>query len=263
MKDKIAIIQKAINTGEIIKIRYNGGSRSGSVREIVPKKRKGEHLEGFCVSSQKEKKYRIDRMEIEVVLENGGVYYASNNLPLPITPEYDTFIYPKDSKKYRIVKIGEQIWFAENFNYAAEGNGYSSGKYGGLYDYETAKKACPEGWRLPTSTDWDKLASFVTTLSYSPKEKSNPFHSNFAGMQLKAKNGWVDYKGISTGNGIDAFGFAALPCQNNGMTGEWWAKNEEEKDTNAPNRGMDYTGDRLVRSNFKKSRLLSVRYIKK
>jgi hypothetical protein len=37
MKDILTILQEAIGTGEVVKIKYNGGTKPGSVREIVQK----------------------------------------------------------------------------------------------------------------------------------------------------------------------------------------------------------------------------------
>ncbi|WP_461252249.1 FISUMP domain-containing protein, partial [Treponema sp. R8-4-B8] len=35
------------------------------------------------------------------------------------------------------------------------------GKYGRLYDWKTAKKACPAGWRLPSRKEWVRLSLAV------------------------------------------------------------------------------------------------------
>lgn len=70
----------------------------------------------------------------------------------------------RDKKYYKTVKIGNQIWMAENLAYYA-GNGcwaYDNivsnvGKYGYLYEWKVAKNICPSGWRMPTKNDFEIL----------------------------------------------------------------------------------------------------------
>jgi hypothetical protein len=64
MEDKIKILQDAIGTGEVVKIRYHGGSQPGTVREIVPKKIDSEYLEAYCVSRSENRTFRIDKIKI-------------------------------------------------------------------------------------------------------------------------------------------------------------------------------------------------------
>jgi uncharacterized protein (TIGR02145 family) len=105
----------------------------------------------------------------------------------------------RNSETYRALIIGSQIWMAENLNYAAEGskcyanNPANCNKHGGLYDWETAKEVCPEGWHLPSREDWTELIFVVGS------EKT-------AGTILKTTSGWNE-----NGNGTDELGFATLP----------------------------------------------------
>jgi uncharacterized protein (TIGR02145 family) len=115
------------------------------------------------------------------------------------------------------VKIGTQIWMAENLNIET-GNSKCYGddpanckKYGRLYDWETATKVCPSGWHLPSKAEWDKLIEVAGGEGNADKH-------------LKAKSGWED-----DGEGDDKFGFAALPGgyggsnnANAGHFGYWW-----------------------------------------
>lgn len=53
---------------------------------------------------------------------------------------------------------------------------------------------CPKGWHLPDTTEWQSLFSAVGG-------------KTAAGKMLKSTSGWN-----SNGEGLDAFGFSALPA---------------------------------------------------
>ena len=79
-----------------------------------------------------------------------------------------TFKDPRDSKVYKIVKIGTQTWFAENLAYksndgcwAYDNNIIYVSKYGYLYAWESAKTVCPVGWHLPDDKEWTTLVNFL------------------------------------------------------------------------------------------------------
>jgi uncharacterized protein (TIGR02145 family) len=157
-----------------------------------------------------------------------------------------TFTDSRNKKSYKTVKIGKQTWMAENLNYAAKGskcggddknikneNTSFCDKYGRLYNWEIAIKACPAGWHLPTNAEWNEL-----TVTVGGKRSICPGDyecASGAGKYLKAKNGWDNKRDGSSGNGVDMFGFAALPGGwgsskgiyfNVGGAGNWWSADE-------------------------------------
>ena len=118
----------------------------------------------------------------------------------------ETLTDKRDGQTYKIVTIGSQIWMAENLNYETE-NSYCyndsteyCAKYGRLYTWAAAVEACPSGWHLPDTTEWNTLASAVGG-------------GSIAVEKLKSASGWSD-----DGNGSDAYAFSILPAgyYNNG-----------------------------------------------
>ena len=112
----------------------------------------------------------------------------------------------RDGKTYKTVKIGDQVWMAENLNYAGGGIGHcyedvpENCEAGGrLYKWDVAREVCPEGWHLPSKAEFDTLLSFV-------KREYEEEQCSLADM-LKATSGW-DYGG----QGCDKTGFSAVPA---------------------------------------------------
>ncbi|WP_295098139.1 fibrobacter succinogenes major paralogous domain-containing protein [uncultured Fibrobacter sp.] len=113
---------------------------------------------------------------------------------------HGTLVDKRDGKEYRTVKIGNQMWMAENLNYKAQGSycyeedESNCSKYGRLYEWKAAIKACPDGWHLPSMAEFGALFNSVGG-------------RQVAGKSLKSKVGWNN-----GGNGVDAFWFSALPA---------------------------------------------------
>lgn len=70
----------------------------------------------------------------------------------------------RDGYTYKTIKLQGKWWLAENLRYNIEASYCYQDKeefckkYGRLYTWEAAKKACPEGWRLPSDEEWMELA---------------------------------------------------------------------------------------------------------
>ena len=114
---------------------------------------------------------------------------------------------PRDGKIYRTVKIGKQVWMAENLNYKTEGsycyqdNPANCKKYGRLYTWNAAYEACPVGWHLPSRSEYRILFQAVGGRITDGENWTGVANS------LKSQSGWD-----KNGNGADSFGFSVLPA---------------------------------------------------
>jgi uncharacterized protein (TIGR02145 family) len=173
---------------------------------------------------------------------------------------HDTIIDSRDGKTYRIVKIGEQTWMAENLNYEtrkslcyedAEPNCL---KYGRLYDWNTAKRVCPSGWHLPSWDEWEVLINLAGGMEV-------------AGKKLKSQTGWRENH-----DATDEFGFSAMPGGDYwssgkifgvGYKGNWWSATEHnEKADCAYGLHITDNNDRIDRyGNYSKEHGASVRCV--
>jgi uncharacterized protein (TIGR02145 family) len=114
-----------------------------------------------------------------------------------------TFKDTRDGKIYKTVKIGTQTWMAENLAFKAnngcwayDNKNINVAKYGYLYDWKTAKNACPTGWHLPSDVEWTTLITYLGGESV-------------AGGKMKEK-GTVNWKSPNMG-ATNESGFTALP----------------------------------------------------
>jgi len=142
---------------------------------------------------------------------------------------------------FRTVEIGSQTWMAENLNCNVSGSKCYNNQdsycsiYGRLYDWATAmalpsscnnsfcasqinakhKGICPSGWHIPSNAEWNTLITIAGGTTIAAKH-------------LKAKSGWND------DNGLDSYGFSALPggygynygFSDVGNFGDWWQADE-------------------------------------
>lgn len=159
---------------------------------------------------------------------------ANTNVP----PEFKD---ARDGQVYKIVKIGDQVWMAENLKFNAPQSFCYEDRYtvcktnGRLYTWLGAmdiqdkykserytsklkKKhqgVCPVGWHIPTNVEWEALAKAVEGVKDTCSEADVCAWKN-VGKALKATAGWEDDDG-NTSNGENTSGFAAIPSGHKDM----------------------------------------------
>lgn len=119
---------------------------------------------------------------------------------------------PRDQQQYPIVKIGNQVWMAENMNYnigsgswCLENDPSNCSTYGRLYNWGQAMLACPQGWGLPSDQDWIELEGYLG-MQNSELSQFGMRETGMVGHQLKSIMLWKD-----NGQGNNSSGFNALP----------------------------------------------------
>ncbi len=150
----------------------------------------------------------------------------------------DTIIDNRDGNKYATIQIGDQCWMAENLAYLPSVSPSSGGSdtvpyyyvynyqgtdvaaakatqnyqdFGVLYNFPAAQNACPsaDGWHTPNDSEWKILEGNVD----SQYPAGDPFWDQYsyrgldANKNLKSTSGWNN-----NGNGLDLYGFSALPA---------------------------------------------------
>ncbi len=141
-----------------------------------------------------------------------------------------------DGNLYRTVRIGKQVWMAENFRATHYSDGspipnvldgsawgeINSGircyydndstanakKYGALYNWYTVvdgRSLAPDGWHVATDDDWKTLEQF---LGMDPDTSDRAdWRGTDEGRKLKSASGWDN-----DGSGTDVAGFCAVPA---------------------------------------------------
>ncbi len=103
----------------------------------------------------------------------------------------ESFTDSRDGQTYKMVKIGDQVWMAENLRYKTpksicfleDEKQCSKGRF---YSFSESDELCPTGWHLPTLTEAERLA-------------------NNLNMSRKSKNYFETLIDEFTGNDIETF----------------------------------------------------------
>jgi uncharacterized protein (TIGR02145 family) len=141
------------------------------------------------------------------------------DITVSTVPPEGSFTDLRDCNEYRYVTIGNQVWMAENLNYATDSGSWAYNNdssfadiYGRLYNWETACEVCPEGWHLPGDDEWTELQVFLIANGYN---YDGSFSGNKIGKSLASTSGWefsptAGHVGNDTSSN-NSSGFDALP----------------------------------------------------
>lgn len=225
-------------------------------------------------------KYALVKISEDEYSDNGEcIHKFKLQINYPAFPDYrdttpvkivekDLFTDARDNHTYKTVKIGSQVWMADNLAYLPEissnltvsdtaklyyvyGNDGAGGstvprlenleKYGVLYNWPAAEKACPAGWHLPTDEEWNQLEEYISKENGGLIKEYNYWVD--IGTLLKSQSGWPAGFG-----GSDKYGFSALPggqvnCLGYylviGTEGNWWTAKANRETKTAITRQMN------------------------
>jgi uncharacterized protein (TIGR02145 family) len=164
----------------------------------------------------------------------------------------------QDNAQWVSLTTPEYCWYDNNINFKST--------YGALYNWYTVNtgKLCPNGWRVPTDTDFSVLE---TTLGMAASQAEVwGFRGTDHGLKMKNTSGWDE-----NGNGTNSSGFTALPGgYRYGLDGMfvlqttityWWTASEHDADRGWYRR-LDSSSDQAYRASTSKKGGKYVRCVK-
>lgn len=129
MQSVIEILQSAIDTGTVTTIVYNGGSKPGQAREIIPLSLNGENLSAREPTSRRAKTFKTQKIA-SAILKNGEA--AENSEVDPAPPQSEKIPSFESFEEYAIFlkkKLrGTKFNLIEDENYFAVGEFFKNGK---------------------------------------------------------------------------------------------------------------------------------------
>lgn len=127
---------------------------------------------------------------------------------IPVIGIPDTPITDFEGNTYNTIKIGEQIWMAENLKatttsietsvsgvYVYNNSESNLAEYGRLYTWEAAQKPFIAGWHLPSEAEWDILESTLGADAATKLKagRSSGFEAKFGGY----RDYWGGYRELN------------------------------------------------------------------
>lgn len=154
-----------------------------------------------------------------------------------------TFTDPRDGTEYGYVSYGGLDWMTTNYAYDV-GSEHCSiyldadehydnptstrnlAKYGRLYDLKGAQMACPEGWRLPTDADWQRLEQ---ALGMSAAESAaSDWRGNVAFSMFSTKDRTTPLNLLLGGYRTTNINMGRSPYRFMGVYGYYWTASVDD-----------------------------------
>ena len=146
-----------------------------------------------------------------------------NQVPSPL----EETVQDMEGNAYRTVKIGNQLWLAENLRstkfqdgsqvntgFIPEDNADNLFKYGRLYNWHDAadqRNLCPVGWRVATDDDWKELERAIGMPEEELDKKGWRGGDNDLGVQLKEAQADGLFKKFDQSQ-VNQYNFSARPA---------------------------------------------------
>ncbi|WP_460313648.1 fibrobacter succinogenes major paralogous domain-containing protein [Aliiglaciecola aliphaticivorans] len=197
-------------------------------------------------------------------------------------------VHDHEGNIYPTVKIGEQIWLAENLRTTRfqDGSSVNTGfipdddessllTYGRLYDWHDVtdvRNLCPEGWRVASDADWQALEKTIG-ISESELNKEGWRGENDIAITLKAQQPDTLFKAFKQSL-VNKYNFSATPAgvkigkwyiTQGAYTEFWTSSSVTQKDAYARTLAYSWWNSHkgeIRRARLNKGYMLSVRCVK-
>lgn len=174
---------------------------------------------------------------------------------------YSVFVDGRDNTTYKTLEIAKQVWMWENLNikldstYSYANNESNANKYGRLYSWKIATKACPQGWHLPSKQEWIQLSDFLGGDSVAGGKMKSTGVNDWLDINLGATNS-SSFSGLPAGYRDEKGNFDFLKKH-----AVFWSSKSAD-DQNAWGLYLSNESEKLFYFKFYKDYAFSVRCIK-
>jgi uncharacterized protein (TIGR02145 family) len=193
------------------------------------------------------------RVNVEDVSQSSGINFTSNGSPVGV---FQNNVLDVDGNTYKTVKIGTQVWMAENLKTSKYSDGstipkitddtewqnnttgawtyYNSdpannAKYGKLYNWYAVSKTtngnknvCPTDWHVPTDAEWTVLIDYLGGEVVAGGKMKEVGTTNWNSPNTDATN--ISLFTSLPGGGRDYIGSYVYI----GSKGGWWSSTESD-----------------------------------